>query len=702
VDNATGLLLLGLVFVGAVVWYYVGGLGGIAGKISGASSRADALTHPRYQGTTPALPGTGPKAPYPAPVSAISTALADIERRYENDLLPIDVMVIDLVPEIIPDVSLRRLAVSLAEDIATLKKTAAPGDAVMDFLGQQQAEFLRNAAPGALSAVRFTRTLRDFSDTERAALRLADVLAVLGYLDTLTHQKIRASLTWNEGKCLLVPGGPTFGSADRLVRLRQALGEALLAHCGLPTAAIERVQGALRMALDLRRGLGAAEREMIGRFIGSGAQWLTSQDAAVRELCPNASAPSVLRLGLLPGTGQDLLYDRRESLATFAMPGAGKSMALVLRNLLYLKTPAVVLDIKGELAQASAAWRARNVGPVYVFSPRDPAKSVSFNPFARVSTDPNDAWEDADKLASLLAVPTTNNAAGESYWDRRGRRILASVLLEVALSEEAEGRTILGVRQRLARMANKSFLREVYFPRLEALGVPDLSDLAAELDGLSDDQLPGLIDTARGYIQQWGAPRITAVTAGDTFSPDKLRRENATLYINVELEDVRRYASILRALLGQCIGHLCSGLPDRSAAPVTFFLDEFPQLGRFDEVSRALDIGRGFGVRFWLFAQSIHHLREAYANADGMLGSCYVRSFINPTEADAQWLSKHLGDRHGLLDGDRKALAEASDLAGSRFADKLVCFIARSSNAVLETVNAYADPVCRERLGLPG
>jgi hypothetical protein len=68
----------------------------------------------------------------------------------------------------------------------------------------------------------------------------------------------------------------------------------------------------------------------------------------------------------------------------------------------------------------------------------------------------------------LLAVPTTNNAAGESYWDRRGRRVLASVLLEVALSEEGEGRTMLGVRQRLARMANKAFLTETYFPRVQA------------------------------------------------------------------------------------------------------------------------------------------------------------------------------------------------------------------------------------------
>jgi hypothetical protein len=57
-----------------------------------------------------------------------------------------------------------------------------------------------------------------------------------------------------------------------------------------------------------------------------------------------------------------------------------------------------------------------------------------------------------------------------------------------------------------------------------------------------------------------------------------------------------------------------------------------------------------------------------------------------------------LGDRRGLLDGECKQLAEASDLSGAKFADKLVCLIARSSNAVLETVNAYADPMRRERM----
>jgi type IV secretion system protein VirD4 len=702
VDAGGVVVILALVagFGGMVAYYYIGGVGGALGKAQGATARATALARPAAATNAPAPPGTLTISPLPAGLSARTAALAAIEARYENDLLPVEVGLRELVPEIIPDVSLNRLAVNLAEDLATLKKTLKGGEPVEDFLAQQQVSYLRNAAPGAVFAARFTRTLRDFSDAERAALRLAEILAVLGYVTALTHLRIRAALVWNEGRCLLHPGAELFLSADRTIRLKQALGDAIQAHCGLPVAALERVQQALRLALDPAKGLPAAERELLSRFVTTGARWLTPLDAGVGQLCADPAAPGVLRLGVFPGTGEDLLYDRRESLTTFAMPGSGKSLALVLRNLLYLKTPAVVLDIKGELAAASAAWRAKHVGPVYVFSPRDPAGSVGFNPFARVSEDPDDAWEDTDKLAALLAVPTSNNAAGESYWDRRGRRVLASVLLEVALSEEDENRTMLAVRQRLARMANKPFLQEVYFPRLQALGVPDLLDLAEELQGLSDDQLPGLIDTARGYIQQWGAPRVTKVTTANTFTPDKLRAENATLYINVELEDVRRYASILRALLGQCIGHLCSGVPDRSAAPVTFFLDEFPQLGRFDEVARALDLGRGFGVRFWLFAQSIHHLREAYANAEGMLGSCYVRSFINPTEGDAQWLSTHLGERHGLLDGERRPLAEPSDLAGARYADKLVCFIARSANAALETVNAYADPVCRTRMGL--
>lgn len=695
------LVLLG-VFV--VVVYFVARIG----KSPDATSPApQALTPAGPPSTTgvvspwnenkpPQVPGTALVAAPPAPTRA--DLLAEIDKRYADELTPMTLRVGDLVPYVISDKSLSNMARGLADEFATLAKGNT--NALGSILGAAQSGYLFGSAHAEIQDAKISRPLSDLAPAERATLRLADVLAVLGCLDRPAHLQIRGAIIWNEGKSLLTPGGNTFAPANRLVRLRQALSDLFLAHCGLATAAMERVRAGLRDAMDPAKGLPLADRQVLERFLTAGAAWLTPQDPGLTGLCPDPAAPSVLRLGVFPGTLTDLLYDRRESLATFAMPGAGKSMALVLRNLLYLKTPAVVLDIKGELAAASAAWRAANVGPVYIFAPRDPEHSVSFNPFARVSTDPDDAWEDCDKLAALLAVPTTNNAAGESYWDRRGRRVLASVLLEVALSEEGENRTMLAVRQRLARLASKEFLRTTYFPRLQALGVPDLLDLAAELDGLSDDQLPGLIDTARGYIQQWGAPRITRVTAADTFSPAKLRAENATLYLNIELEDVRRYASILRALLGQCIGHLCSGLPDRGAAPVTFFLDEFPQLGRFDEVARALDIGRGFGVRFWLFAQSIHHLSEAYANAEGMLGSCYVRSFINPTEADAQWLSRHLGERQGLLDGERKPLAEASDLAGARFADKLVCFIARSANAALETRNAYADPVCRQRMGL--
>ncbi len=38
-------------------------------------------------------------------------------------------------------------------------------------------------------------------------------------------------------------------------------------------------------------------------------------------------------------------------------------------------------------------------------------------------------------------------------------------------------------------------------------------------------------------------------------------------------------------------------------------------------VDEALNIGRKYGLRLWMFAQSIGQLQTAYENADGMLSS---------------------------------------------------------------------------------
>ena len=157
---------------------------------------------------------------------------------------------------------------------------------------------------------------------------------------------------------------------------------------------------------------------------------------------------------------------------------------------------------------------------------------------------------------------------------------------------------------------------------------------------------------------------------------DRRTRGAPTIYIVVPPNAVDAYLSLLRVFIGQHIRMLTGGkVPARGSAPILIMLDELPRLKEMPPVDEALNIGRKYGLRLWMFAQSVGQLRNAYKNADGMLGSCAVRIFMNPSGADG--LAERLSDEIGFvdaLDGSRKKLVEGAELAGPNYREQQIVF----------------------------
>jgi type IV secretion system protein VirD4 len=95
-----------------------------------------------------------------------------------------------------------------------------------------------------------------------------------------------------------------------------------------------------------------------------------------------------------------------------------------------------------------------------------------------------------------------------------------------------------------------------------------------------------------------------------------------------------------------------------------------------------------------MFAQSFGQLKEAYPNAEGMMGSCSVRMFMNIPLNDelAQRISDQLGYREGVLDNSRVKLVEPMDLAGPAFRDVALVLASSTKPAKIRKAFAYADP----------
>jgi type IV secretion system protein VirD4 len=142
-------------------------------------------------------------------------------------------------------------------------------------------------------------------------------------------------------------------------------------------------------------------------------------------------------------------------------------------------------------------------------------------------------------------------------------------------------------------------------------------------------------------------------------------------------------------------------VPSRGAPPILLMLDELPRLRNMPPVDEALNIGRKYGLRLWMFAQSVGQLQTAYENADGMLGSCAVRIFMNPSGADglAERLSEELGYVESTTDNSRKRLVEASELAGPAYRDQQIVIASGARPARVSKDFAYRSVELKRRMG---
>jgi len=395
-----------------------------------------------------------------------------------------------------------------------------------------------------------------------------------------------------------------------------------------------------------------------------------------------------LRLGKFKETGQEYIFDGNESLITIARPGRGKTQAHVVRNLMYLDAPAIVLDVKPEIADLTSEWRNENIGPVQIFMPGDAARTRTFNPLDAVPNDPIAAYTAIGRLLPLLMVPTDSQSA-KSFWEGRAAQLLHGALYNICL-HGYDGRRDMSAVVDWFSTSPKQL--ELQIKSLKSSGVRSLVRIGNQLDGADEETRSNLYDTVLRHIDVWGSPQLEPVIGETTIDFEDLRRKKGTLYLCVTTEELLMYRPLIRTLLGQIFYTIRDARDEYHLPPVTFFLDEFPQLGYMQEIEQMLALGRQSGLRLWLFSQGTSQLKKAYGDPQRILELLAVRCFMEPTATTAQELSKELGSRRDLLTGTMKPLATAQQLMGPEYVDKVVVLEGGRRPARLLAVKAYEDP----------
>jgi type IV secretion system protein VirD4 len=554
-----------------------------------------------------------------------------------------------------------------------------------------------------------SRNLAAMSDRECNLLRIVEHLNSIVDGNQDLYRSWRAALLWGDGK------GQAWGQyqylglnendpiRDYIAKKNlsvDAVVNAMATHVST-VVADTRNDPALRAVCA--EGIATITGRLPSATGGSGGTdfFLKSSEVPNTMFKVRANSPAI-QLGTL-SDGTWLSYSGSGALLTVAPPGSGKSQCHVIPNLLQWKAPAVVLDVKGEIYAATSKWRAANVGPVFRFAPTDPDRSHHYNPLAFVSEHPDQIWQESRFLTDMLIVPTGST---DQFWDNKAKELVSAAVAYICYTFPAAERSMSKL---LDIIHGGAALQEMIVGLRTAVDVRAMVQAGTSLGEMNEKTRDSVLATVQTSFHGWGDAPVARVTDRCDWSPLDLRDGSGgghpTVYICLKPREVEGYISVLRVFIAQHIRMLTGEMPtesDRSKVlPILFLLDELPRLREMPPVADAIEIGASYGLRVWMFAQSVGQLQKAYPNADGMIGSCAVRAYMNPSGADglAEKLSEELGYVATLADGSRKRMVEASELAGNAWENSLLVLGASTRPARLKKNFAYENPELQARMG---
>jgi type IV secretion system protein VirD4 len=289
---------------------------------------------------------------------------------------------------------------------------------------------------------------------------------------------------------------------------------------------------------------------------------------------------------------------------------AGKGVGYVIPNTLLFNGSIVVLDVKGEIFEATSRHRQAEGDAVYRFSPFDfEHPTHRYNPLERVARIENyeQRYTELAKISDYFLTVSDKGTAGDFLTEGRELFVAAGLL---AIER---GKPTIGEISRI--LFGRGATQEVYGEHAEEVKHPNAAQTFRKFAGYSDRTLSSHASVLGGAgMTLWNNPAVDRATSGNDFSFADLRKRPMSIYVVVNADDIRTLSPLVRLFFGELIATMRSTLPDSKSEPwpVMVMLDEFDQLGPMPIVEQALKQLAGHGARVSIITQSIPGLDNIY------------------------------------------------------------------------------------------
>ena len=345
-----------------------------------------------------------------------------------------------------------------------------------------------------------------------------------------------------------------------------------------------------------------------------------------------------------PGSRANLITSKVFPHALIVAPtGRGKTTGFTIPNMLTFKGSAVVLDVKGEIFDATARHRAGEGDKVYRFAPTDwqNNRTHRYNPLKRIYEleNPNQQQMELQLLASLFL---------QSDNDRMQGLLKGGIDLFVAaglLAFERKRPTLGEIYRITASGGDKQ--KEYNARRLEVQN-PAARLIFERMASTNNDTLTSYVSLLMtSGLDQWSNPAIDHATADSDFDFRTIRKQPFTVYLVVAPLMVKPLASLIRLFFSDLIASLQDRQPGRDEPwPVMIMLDEFNRLGKMPIVVDSIETLRSYRGHLAIVTQTIPALDEIYGENTrrSLQGNAGVKLYLTPSdEKTVEELSSAVG-----------------------------------------------------------
>lgn len=331
----------------------------------------------------------------------------------------------------------------------------------------------------------------------------------------------------------------------------------------------------------------------------------------------------------------------------------GKGTRVIVPTLLRYAGSCLVIDPKGENAAITARVRYGMIDKnVHILNPWGELaatfRSMGFTPATYNPLDVLDRNDpNAVAVAQGLAAAVCPSAPGDKdrYWQGSAANVLTAVLLWIT-DQPGETKTLARARE-IVSLSRKDFTDGflVKMAASSAFGGAIREMVSPYLD-LAQETYSGIMANLSENTKFLSDPQTKAATATSSFSMTDLIRTPATVYLVIPPDRIDTQRTWLRlvitALMHTFKRHPLEGRPEHRCM---LLMDEFPALGRIEDMPRDIATMAGYGLDFTLIVQGIDQLKDLYGPAAGtILSNCAFKWFCNVNDLEsAKYLSDTLG-----------------------------------------------------------